>query len=166
MPLNKAFMAELQYETSLTRKILQRIPADKLSWQPHEKSMSLARLATHIADIHGWPVLMLEASELDAAVTSLAPVPLHTVDELLQSVDDKLERTMAVLEKADDELLAQPWTFRRGEHVIFSMPRRQVLRGMVISHIVHHRGQLSVYLRMLDVPIPSIYGPSADEQMF
>ena len=166
MSLNKAFLAELQYESGLTRKVLQRIPADKLNWTPHPKSMTLSRLATHIADIHGWPVFMVGADELDAAKTSLAPVPLSSPDAILQSFEQNLSSTMAAMETADDEQLGKPWTFRHGEHVIFSMPRKQVLRGMVMSHMIHHRGQLTVYLRMLDIPVPSVYGPSADEQGF
>ena len=166
MPLNKAFQAELQYESGLTRKLLHRIPADKLNWTPHEKSMSLGRLATHIADIYGYPVLMLAASELDMATTSLAPSPLDTVEEVLQSFEQKLSSTMTVMENTTDEQIEQPWTLRRGEHVIFTMPLKQVLRAMVMSHNVHHRGQLSVYLRLLNIPVPSIYGPSADEQVF
>lgn len=166
MPYNKAFLAEFHYETGLTRKILQRIPADKLSWAPHGKSMSLARLATHIADIHGWPVFMLGTSELDMATTSLAPVPLDTTEEVLQRFEQNISNTVAAMQDASDEQTEMPWTLRHGEQTIFSMPRKQVLRGMILSHVVHHRGQLSVYLRLLDVPVPFIYGPSADEQVF
>ena len=166
MSINKSFLAELHHESGLTRKVLQRISADHLSWTPHQKSMTLSRLATHVADIHGWPVFMLGADELDVAKSSIAPVPLSSPDAILQSFEQKLSSTMAAMESADDELMGKPWTFRHGEHVIFTMPRKQVLRGMVMNHIIHHRGQLTVYLRMLDIPVPSVYGPSADEQVF
>ncbi len=166
MPLNKAFLAELQYECGLTRKVLQRIPADQLSWKPHEKSMTLSRLATHIADIHGWPAFIIKGDMLDMAVTPLAPVPLDSLETLLESFEQKISNGIAVLESTTDDELEQPWTLRRGDHLVFTLSRKQVLRSMVINHIVHHRGQLTVYLRMLDAPVPSIYGPSADEKAF
>lgn len=166
MPINKAFLAELHYESGLTRKVLQRIPAGNFSWKPHEKSMTLIRLSSHIADLHLLPQFIVNDNELDFLKGNIQQVSFETTDALLLNFEQNLVRTFQVLENATDERLEQPWTLRRGDHIIFTLPRKQVLRTMVMNHIVHHRGQLSVYLRLLNIPVPSIYGPSADEQVF
>jgi uncharacterized damage-inducible protein DinB len=166
MPISKALIAELHHESGVTRKVLQRIPSDKLDWAPHPKSMTLSRLATHIADLHQWPVFIVTGDDLDMATTNLRPRTVDTMEIVLQDFEQKLSSAIQVLENVTDEELEKPWSLRRGDHIIFTLPRKVTLRSMVMNHIVHHRGQLSVYLRLLDIPVPSIYGPSADEQVF
>lgn len=166
MPINKSIIAELKHESATTRKTLQRVPADMFGWQPHLKSMSLRRLASHLTDIHQWPVIMINETEFDFLKGGFQQGSYDTVEALLQDFDITLSKSIQVLESATDDTLDQPWTLRRGEHLIFSLPRKQVLRTMFMNHIIHHRGQLTVYLRLLDVSVPSIYGPSADENPF
>ena len=166
MPINLSIIAELKHEAAITRKALQRIPANMFGWQPHPKSMSLLRLASHLTDIHQWPIIMITEKEFDFLKGGFKQGVYDSTEALLQGFDDTLLATIQMLGDADDDVLGQTWTLRRGEHVIFSIPRKQALRSMFMNHIIHHRGQLTVYLRLLDVPVPSIYGPSADEQVF
>ena len=166
MGINKSIIAELKHESATTRKTLQRVPANMFNWQPHPKSMSLRRLASHLTDIHQWPVIMMNKTEYDFLTGGFKLGNYETTESLVEDFDDTVSKTIQVLEDASDEMLDQPWTLRRGEHIIFTIPRKQVLRTMFMNHIIHHRGQLSVYLRLLDIPVPSIYGPSADESVF
>lgn len=164
MALNRALLAELEQEAKTTRKLLERVPEQKFSWQPHEKSMSLGRLATHVAEMMGWLEATLNLNELDLA-GDYQPVVANTNKELVALFDKNLARCVELLNKATDEQLHQPWRLRKGDHVLFELPKIAVIRSMVFNHVIHHRGQLSVYLRLLDVPLPSIYGPTADEPM-
>jgi uncharacterized damage-inducible protein DinB len=166
MSINKSILAELKHEAATTRKVLQRVPEDMFSWQPHEKSMTLQRLATHLADIHQWPILMVTQSGYDFLKGGFKQGVYTTTEALVKDFDETLVSTSQVLENTTDDALEQVWTLSRGEHVIFSIPRKQALRSMFMNHIIHHRGQLSVYLRLLNIPVPSIYGPTADEQVF
>jgi uncharacterized damage-inducible protein DinB len=163
MPLSDALLPEFDHEMSVTRRLLERVPEDRLDWKPHEKSYSLGQLAQHVATVPLWGSITLTRSELDVAGTP--PLPAVTSRaELLDLFDRHVSDTRAALDgKTDAELMA-PWTLKSGAHVVFTMPKASVWRSFVISHLIHHRGQLSVYLRMHDVPLPSIYGPSADEQ--
>jgi uncharacterized damage-inducible protein DinB len=164
--LNHPLIAEIKHEGAQTRKLLERVPFENPEWQPHERSMSLGRLATHIAEIPGWTSRILAADEFDVApLISLKPSVAAGVDALLQTHDERIHKALADLQAASDEDLTKKWTFRRGEHVVFSMPRVSAIRTMAMNHLLHHRGQLSVYLRLLGVPIPGMYGPSADEKM-
>lgn len=164
MAINESFIGELQHEATTTRKVLERIPAEKFDWKPHEKSMPFGQLATHVADMFSWFAPVLETDELDFANGYEQPKPV-TTEELVAVLDKNLAAATESLKKAGDETFGQNWTLRNGEQVFFEMPKRQVLRGMVMNHIVHHRGQLSVYLRLNDIPVPAIYGPSADESV-
>lgn len=162
--LNTALIAELKSEAAKTRKMLALVPiADKADWVPHTKSMKLGRLALHVAELAGWTGMTITTDELDFA-KGYTPTPTPaTTEELLAILDKNVEMSLKALENADDELLAKPWTLRSGDHVYFTLPKKVVIRDMCYNHVVHHRGQLSVYLRLLNIPIPGMYGPSADE---
>jgi uncharacterized damage-inducible protein DinB len=163
MALNQALLAELKQESANTRKMLERVPTDRLSWKPHEKSYTLGGLATHIAGLPKWIGRTINQDEFDLAKTQLKPPTVENTEQILKIFDDSLAENISILESATDEILNTNWSFRRGDHIIFTMPRKVVLRTMAFNHFIHHRGQLSVYLRLLDVPVPGMYGPSADE---
>lgn len=165
MNLNESFILELQMEAATTRKLLERVPADKFDWKPHEKSMTMRVLATHIAEMTNWLPTIVNADELNFAAMDYKPKVVESTDELVQFFEQNLAQGVAALETVSNEQLAQNWTLRNGDETIFTAPKAQVIRGMVFNHVVHHRGQLSVYLRLNDIPVPAMYGPSADEQM-
>lgn len=165
MAIVDGLLPEFDHEMTTTRKLLERIPEDKLDWKPHAKSFSLGALATHVATIPMWGEMALTRSEIDLAGAE-APPPVPSRAELLATFDKNAATTRAALAGRSDGELMAPWSLKRGGHTIFSMPKTAVWRSFVLSHLIHHRGQLSVYLRLLDVPVPSIYGPSADEAQF
>lgn len=160
-----ALLKELNAEAVTTRKMLERVPEDKYDWQPHPKSMSIRQLATHIAELPGWVSITFDTSELDFASNPYQQVPIHNNKELLQYFDKSLSEGRAALEKATDVQLEEPWTLRNGEQVYSTRPKAEVIR-MAYCQTVHHRAQLGVYLRLLNIPIPGSYGPSADEPSF
>ncbi|MBN8568250.1 MAG: DinB family protein [Ignavibacteria bacterium] len=154
----------MKHEGVATRKMLERVPADKFSWKPHEKSMSLGQLAAHVAEIADWTMPTINQDELDFSKMEYKPFEPKTTEELVKFYDEKQAAALKTLEEnATDENLMGMWTLRNGETVYMTMPRIGVMRGFVLSHLIHHRAQLGVYLRLLDVPLPSTYGPSADE---
>ena len=165
MPIVDALLPEFDHEMTTTRKVLERVPEDKFGWKPHAKSFSLGALATHVATLPTWGEETLKRLDIDIAGGQPPAAPASKAE--LMATFDKNAAAMrsALTGKSDAELLAM-WTLRRGGKTIFSMPKTAVLRSFVLSHLIHHRGQLSVYLRLLDVPVPSIYGPSADEPSF
>lgn len=162
MSMTSALLSEFDREMATTRRLLERVPEQGASWSPHDKSMSLGQLAAHVGNIPAYGALALLHDEYDAAGS---PRPIFSsTAALVVAFDDNVRRTHDALAAATDEQLMQQWTFKNGGTVVFAMPRAAILRTLVLSHIIHHRGQLSVYLRLRDVPVPSIYGPSADEQ--
>ena len=162
MPLVDALLPEFDHEMTVTRKLLERVPEDKFDWTPHPRSMSLGQLAQHVATLPMWGVMTLSQPEVDLAGRQPLPAASSRA-ALLAMFDEQVAAARSQLVgKGDGEMMA-PWSLKRDGHTIFSMPRASVWRSFVLSHLVHHRGQLSVYLRMQDVPLPSIYGPSADE---
>jgi len=162
MPMVDALLPEFDHEMTTTRKLLERVPDDRLAWKPHAKSMSLGGLATHLSNIPWWGQMTVTQSEFDLA-SSPPPAEATSRAQVLETFDRNVAATRAAMTgKSDAELMAV-WALKHGGHTILSMPRTAVWRSFVISHVIHHRGQLSVYLRLLDVPVPSIYGPSADE---
>ncbi len=165
MPLNTALLGELKHEAANTRKMIERIPTDKLDWSPHEKSMKLGKLATHIAELPFFFEKIINADEFDFAAAKINRAPKENTEAIIKLFDERLDEAIKVLETASDENLNTSWAFRRGEHIIFQMPKKIALRNIAYNHIYHHRGQLSVYLRLLDIPVPGMYGPSADETM-
>lgn len=161
--LNQSLIPELQHEATSTKKMLEKVPADKFDWKPHDKSMSLGKLAAHVANIPNWLTLALTTDEFDFAKAGYKEDTAATPQELLAVFDNKYQQALQALQNASDEALRTSWTFRSGDHVIFTLPRIAAIRTLAMNHLLHHRGQLSVYLRLLDVPVPGMYGPSADE---
>jgi uncharacterized damage-inducible protein DinB len=162
MPIKEGLLAEFDHEMATTRKLLERLPEDRLSWKPHAKSMSLGGLATHLTNIPHWGRTILNESSFDLAASPPNLQEKTSRADILAAFDETAKQTRASLDKSDAELTA-PWALKRGGHEMFSMPRVAAFRTFILYHIVHHRGQLSVYLRLNDVPVPAIYGPSADE---
>lgn len=158
-----ALIAELENEAATTRKVLERVPADKFGWQPHEKSMTMARLASHVAEMHGWTVPTVRDPELDFAKMDYKPFEPKSTEELIEHFEKNYSDAIEALKGAADEIWTEPWSLRNGEQIYFTLPKIAVMRSMVLNHIVHHRGQLSVYLRLNNIPVPGMYGPSADE---
>ncbi|HEX8246807.1 MAG TPA: DinB family protein [Pyrinomonadaceae bacterium] len=165
MNLGQILAQELQHEAQSTRKMLERVP-DRFEWQPHAKSMKLGRLATHVAEISQWTRSIVTQDELDFAKSDYKPVTLNSSTELVELFDKTINDSVELLQNASDADLMRNWQLRNGEKVLLEMPKAMVVRSMVLNHLIHHRGQLSVYLRLNDVPLPSVYGPTADEQMF
>lgn len=161
--LATAFLNELENEAAVTRSCLERVPAEKFDWKPHEKSMSMGRLAVHCAEMFGWTEATLKSDVLDFATFDFKPFEPESTEALLAFFDDHIAKARATLAETSDETFLTDWTMRNGEQVYMTMPKVAVMRSFVVNHIVHHRGQLSVYLRLNDIPVPSIYGPSADE---
>jgi len=165
MAIKDALIAELKYESSLTKKMLERVPLDKKDWKPHERSMSLGRLATHVAEIPHWISRIITIDDFDFFVQGFSSHAASSQEELLTIFNDKLDKAIADLESTGDESFDKSWTVRRGEQVIYQLKKKVAIRSWGLNHLVHHRGQLSVYLRLLDLPVPGMYGPSADEKM-
>ena len=165
MAIVDGLLPEFDHEMTTTRKVLERAPEDRFDWKPHTKSFSLGALAAHVAGLPGWGVDTLMKTEYDIAAEQPPAAPTSTT-ELLTTFDENVAAARSALASKTDEELLVMWTLKHGDKAIFSMPRAGVLRSFVLSHLIHHRGQLSVYLRLLDVPVPSIYGPSADEPSF
>jgi len=165
MPIKDAFIAELKHETSLTKKMLKQIPWDKKDWKPHEKSMTIGRLSTHIADTLKWVSDIRHIDDFDFMRDySFKFHTAETKDDLMQHFQTYLDNAINDLAEMTDEDFNNMWTVRRGEQVMFSTPKKVAVRGWAFSHQIHHRGQLSVFLRLLDIPVPGMYGPSADER--
>ena len=162
MPLKDGLIAEYDHEMGTTRKLLDRLPDDRFSWKPHARSSSLAGLATHLANLPVWGDIILNRDSFDLADAPRNVQEKSSRTEVLTDFDEKAKATRAFLDKTDAELLA-PWTLKRGGQQMFTMPRVAAFRTFVLSHSIHHRGQLSVYLRMNEVPLPAMYGPTADE---
>ena len=160
--LQTALSQELKRELALTRRLLERVPSDKFDWQPHPKSMKLGTLASHMANLVGFLQMSLQGPETDMATVQFPPSPTET-DEVLRRFDLNAENIHKALADVDDATFNDMWTMRRGEQVFMQMPRTAVARVLVLNHLIHHRGQMSVYLRLLDIPVPAIYGGSADE---
>jgi uncharacterized damage-inducible protein DinB len=167
MSLSQSFLSELDHEAATTRKCLERIPDDKLSWKPHEKSMTMGQLATHIAEMANWAVVTAKTDEFDMNPPGGQPYQspvMKSTKEVVSFFDKNVaEAKTAISGVTDDSKWMETWTLKNAGQTAMAMPRIACMRSFVLNHIVHHRGQLSVYLRENDIPVPSIYGPSADE---
>jgi uncharacterized damage-inducible protein DinB len=159
-------LPEFDQEMTKTRQVLERIPEDKLNWQPHPKSHTIGWNANHLADLPHWAEVTVTTSSLDFAPAGAPPYQtpsLTTRSAILENFDKNVATARKALEEASDETMAQPWSLLRSGTTLFTMPRAAVVRGMVLNHIIHHRAILCVYLRLNDVPVPGMYGPSGDE---
>lgn len=165
MPLADSLLQELEREAKPTRELLSRVPTDRLGWQPHPKSMSLGQLAQHVASLPGGIARMGLLESMDAGGIQRPPDPQST-SAILATFDAALEQAREVLRGMDDSALMQSWRLTKDGRTLLDLPRAGLYRTILLNHLYHHRGQLTVYLRMLDVPLPVIYGPSADENPF
>jgi uncharacterized damage-inducible protein DinB len=167
MAISQAFIGEFEHEAATTRKCLERIPAEKLTWKPHEKSMMLGQLAGHIADMTSWAQMTMDRDVFDMNPTDGSAAwkspEINSIPELLAYYDEGVAKAKVSMAAAEDAKWMANWSLANAGHTIMTMPRVAVMRTFIMNHLVHHRAQLTVYLRMLDVPVPSIYGPSADE---
>jgi len=163
MSMAQAILPEFDYEMANTRKTLERLPENKLEFKPDPKSMSLGRLAGHIAEMPGWGAMTLQTDSFDIVPGQFTPLTATSRQQLLAEFDKNIASTRAALETATDENLMKSWTLSMAGNPIFTMPKMGVIRTMVLSHVIHHRAQLTVYYRMNGIPVPALYGPSADE---
>ena len=161
--LTDAFIGEMAHEAETTRKLLERVPEDKLDYKPHEKSMTLGRLASHVAEVAQWAGTIANDDLFDMDAMDYKPPECSTQKELLDLFNSSIETFNGALKGKTDEHMMGIWKMKAGGNIALEMPRVVCLRSFVMSHLIHHRGQLSVYLRANDVPLPSIYGPSADD---
>lgn len=169
MGLSEMILPEFDQEMANTRKTLERVPDGKFSWKPHEKSFSLGGLATHVANLPSWTKHTFGKDELDIAPPGEPPFKVEEAKsnaELIATFDKNVAEARAALTGADDARWLGPWSLLHSGNKLMTMPRVAVMRSFVMNHMIHHRAQLGVYLRLLDVPVPSIYGPSADENPF
>jgi uncharacterized damage-inducible protein DinB len=163
MGIIDGYLPEFDREMGTTRRLLERVPFDNPNWQPHAKSMSLLRLSTHISELPNFAVRAMTAKEFDVAGPREVKPPLTSAAELVARFDANVAAAREVLVGKTDPELMVPWKLVNNGKEVFTLPRIGVLRTLLLNHIIHHRGQLSIYLRLNDVPLPSIYGPSADE---
>jgi uncharacterized damage-inducible protein DinB len=165
MNLIDPILAELAHEGATTRRLLERLPQDRLGWQPHQKSMTLGRLATHIAEIPGWVGSIVEKDEFDLGASGYVPPTLGSVAEIIAMFDKSVAMATETLKRQSNDRLLAKWQLKKNGKLVVEMPRLGMVRSFLMNHLIHHRGQLSVYLRLQNVPLPSIYGPTADEPM-
>lgn len=171
MALRDSILPEFDHEMAVTRKTLERVPEDKPDWKPHEKSMSMARLAGHVAELPGFVTMALQNDSFNVRPAagggpSRQPLLMSSRQQVLDAFDSNVATLRQNLSNASDETLMKSWSLLAGDKTIFSAPRIGVIRSFCLNHIIHHRAQLGVYLRMNNVPVPSVYGPSADENPF
>ncbi len=160
MTIGQTFLQELNLETEVTRNYLALVPFEKKAFKPAEKSETLGRLAVHVAEITGWWISTIKEDKLD--FSGFVPKAVENTEELLAYFDDLTKEAKQLLSEVADEEFQKPWSMTYGEQVIFTLPKIQVARIFCINHLIHHRAQLGVYLRLLDIPLPATYGPSAD----
>jgi uncharacterized damage-inducible protein DinB len=165
MTIIDGMLQELEQETQTTRRVLERVPNEKLAWRPHPKARTLGELAMHVAIVPG-AVAEMFASPSPAQVPQFTDPVAQSASEFIPTLEQSIAKAKAALSGMNDSTAMETWRMMQGERELFALPRASLLRSIMLNHWYHHRGQLSVYLRELDVPIPSIYGPSADENPF
>jgi uncharacterized damage-inducible protein DinB len=165
MGLADAFAMELEQEAKTTRRVLERVPSDRFAWRPHDKSMTLGKLAMHVAEVPGTISSWALKDVMEFSGQPAENLPKTTAD-LLTAHDASLAKAKQALQQLGDSGLQQKWEGKAGGQTLMTLPKLALIRSVLLNHWIHHRGQLSVYLRLLDVPVPSIYGPSADEAAF
>ena len=171
MALRDTILPEFDHEMATTRRTLERVPEDKPDWKPHEKSMTMARLAGHLAELPSFVATALRDDSFNirpagGSSPSRQPLVMTSRKQLLEDFDRNVAELRTTLANASDETLMKTWTLLAGEKTIFSAPRIGVIRSFCLNHVIHHRAQMGVYLRLNNVPVPSVYGPSADENPF
>jgi uncharacterized damage-inducible protein DinB len=165
MSIAELMLPDFDHETATTRTLLERVPDAKADWKPHVKSMSLGELAVHVSNITGWAPLTLKGTEFDTdppGGVPYTPTKFESTAKTLEAFDEGVKTMRAMLAATTDGEMMVPWVLKSGGKTVFSMPRVAVFRSFIMNHVIHHRGQLSVYLRLCDVPLPGIYGPTAD----
>ena len=166
IPMSQAMLVEIQQEAATTRRVLERVPENKLAWRPHQKSMTLGQLALHTAEVPGAIAKISEADEFDASQANFGPKQPESLGEIFAAHDESVRGAEDCLKALTQEKANATWRLKMGTKEVLTIPRAGLLRAIMLNHWYHHRGQLSVYLRLLDIPLPSIYGPSADENPF
>ena len=166
IPILEPILSEFREEAATTKRVLEKVPADKLSWKPHERSMSLGQLAIHVANIPGSVARLVQQEAFDVATANFVPIPPNNLDEVHAAFRQSIQAAEDYLQSVSEQVVLGPWRLTAGGKQIFTKPRVAIIRTIMLNHWYHHRGQLSVYLRLLDVPVPVIYGRSADENPF
>lgn len=164
MPIAQALLGEFDHEMATTRKMLERFPEDKVEWRPHETCMTMGRLAGHVAELAGWTIPTVTQDKLELDQNSYKPVVVTSKAEALKEFDEKVKTARAAMAGASDETMMKPWSLVFNGSPVFTMPKVVVLRTFVMNHLIHHRGQLAAFYRIAGVKVPSLYGPSKDEQ--
>lgn len=165
MLLTKLLIEEIEQEAINTKKMLERVPAEKFDWRPHQKSMTLKQLAVHIANLSKRPAQVITTKYLDLADSSIKKPEINNTTDLIKEFEEGTSQSIDALKSVSDDDLNVNWIMRRGEHIIINMPKAAAIRNMGLSHLYHHRAQLGVYLRLLDIPVPGMYGQSADDKL-
>jgi len=163
MSIGQSMLGEFDYEMANTRKTLERIPIDKLQFKPDPKSMSLGQLAGHVVEMVGWGKMVIDTDSLDMNPNEHKPLEVTSRDQVLGLLDQNTAALRSALAATSDADMMKEWSLKIGGNTLFSMPRVACIRSMIMNHIIHHRAQLTVYYRMVGVPVPALYGPSADE---
>ena len=163
MSIKQALLVELNHEKNNTLKVLNNLVSADFSFKPHEKSMTLGQLTNHIVELHNWVGFALTKNVFDFH-TDYKPLTLNTVAELVEVLEKGYLENKALIEGLDESVYFEDWSLQAGEHVIAKMPKAGALRFIINNHLIHHRGQLTVYMRLLDIPVPGVYGPSADDK--
>jgi uncharacterized damage-inducible protein DinB len=166
MAIAQALLSEFDHEMATTRKMLERFPEDKVEWRPHETCMTLGRLAGHVAELAAWTAVTINQDKLEMDPSNYKPNIVTSRATALKQFDETVSSARAAIAGASDETLMKPWTFIAAGKTVFTMPKIAVMRSFVMNHMIHHRGQLAAFYRIAGVPVPSLYGPSKDEQIF
>lgn len=161
--VKQLIVGDVMHELAITRHILERLPEEHFAWKPHVKSMTLGGLATHLINLLNWQISIILYPEFDLSTVPLRREALSRREDVLEEFDTNVFKLEKLLDECDEKKLGEEWALRKGEHIILRQPRAIALRTFGLSHMVHHRAQLGIYLRLLDFPVPGFYGPSADE---
>jgi len=162
--VKQLIVGDATYELATTRRILERLPEEHMSWRPHEKSMTIGGLATHLINLLNWQIAIFQYTEFDLSTVPLRRESLEKRSDILDEFDANVGKFEKLLAECDENTLGEEWTLRHGDHIIRREPRATAFRIFGLNHMIHHRAQLGVYLRLLDISVPGIYGPSADEE--
>ena len=166
MRIAESILPEFDREMATTRKMLERFPEDKVEWRPHETCMTMGRLAGHVAELAGWVLPTMNQDKLEMDPSTYNPAIVKSRAEAIKQFDETVKSARAAIASASDETFMKPWTFVARGQTVFTMPKIAVYRSFVMNHLIHHRGQLAAFYRVAGVPVPSLYGPSKDEQPF